>query len=107
MFLLKIIGEGRSGIQLPTSTIQSPAEQAGPAVATENKGEAAAPVDPVAAEYDRISNQIPRTEEQKKEALKLIEDAYYNLGDIYYFKLLEKENAVITYNKLLRSFSGD
>ena len=73
-------------------------------VATENKGEAAAPVDPVAAEYDRISSQIPRTEEQKKQALKLIEDAYYNLGDIYYFKLLEKENAVITYNQLLDRF---
>ena len=88
----------------PDQPIQSPAEQAGPAVATENKGEAAAPVDPVAAEYDRISSQIPRTEEQKKQALKLIEDAYYNLGDIYYFKLLEKENAVITYNKLLDRF---
>ena len=28
------------------------------------------PPDPVAAEYDRISEQIPRTEEQKAEALK-------------------------------------
>ncbi|HZI24784.1 MAG TPA: tetratricopeptide repeat protein, partial [Chryseolinea sp.] len=61
-------------------------------------------VNPVAAEYERISKQIPRTEDQRKEALKRIEDAYYNLGDIYYFKLLEKENAVITYNKLLDRF---
>ena len=27
-----------------------------------------------------------------------------NLGDIYYFKLLEKDNAVISYNKLLDRF---
>jgi len=64
----------------------------------------AVPADPVAAEYMRISKQIPRTEEQKKEALKKIEDAYFNLGDIYYFKLLENDNAVVSYNKLLERF---
>jgi tetratricopeptide (TPR) repeat protein len=88
----------------PDQTIQNPVEQAGPAVATENQGETKTSVDPVAAEYDRITSQIPRTEDQKKQALRLIEDAYYNLGDIYYFKLLEKENAVVTYNKLLDRF---
>jgi tetratricopeptide (TPR) repeat protein len=61
-------------------------------------------VDPVAAEYDRVSKQIPRTPEQKKEALDKIEDAYYNLGDIYYFKLLEKDNAALTYKTLLKRF---
>ena len=64
----------------------------------------APPADPVAAEYVRISKQIPRTDEQKKEALKKIEDAYFNLGDIYYFKLLENDNAIVSYNKLLERF---
>ncbi|HKZ36292.1 MAG TPA: tetratricopeptide repeat protein [Chryseolinea sp.] len=75
-----------------------------PVTNNESQEEAAIPPDPVAAEYDRISGQIPRTEEQKAEALKKIEDAYFKLGDIYYFKLLEKDNAVISYNKLLERF---
>jgi tetratricopeptide (TPR) repeat protein len=62
------------------------------------------PADPVEAEYMRINKQIPKTDEQKKEALKKIEDAYFNLGDIYYFKLQEKDNAVASYNKLLDRF---
>jgi outer membrane protein assembly factor BamD (BamD/ComL family) len=62
------------------------------------------PADPVEAEYLRISKQIPKTDEQKKEALKKIEDAYFNLGDIYYFKLQEKDNAVASFNKLLDRF---
>ena len=64
----------------------------------------AAPADPVEAEYMRISKQLPKTDEQKDEALQKIEDAYFNLGDIYYFKLLENENAVLSYNKLLERF---
>jgi hypothetical protein len=62
------------------------------------------PADPVEAEFMRISKQIQKTDEQKKEALKKIEDAYFNLGDIYYFKLQEKDNAVASYNKLLERF---
>lgn len=65
---------------------------------------AVVPADPVDAEYMRVSKQIPRTEEQKQEALKKIEDAYFNLGDIYYFKLLENDNAVVSYNTLLERF---
>jgi tetratricopeptide (TPR) repeat protein len=85
-------------------TTQNAIEPTGPAPGNEEQVEPAEVVDPVTAEYERISKQIPRTEEQKAEALKLIEDAYYNLGDIYYFKLLEKDNAVITYNQLLDRF---
>jgi len=62
------------------------------------------PADPVSAEFEKLAKQIPTTDEQKKEALKKIEDAYFNLGDIYYFKLLENKNAVITYKKLLERF---
>jgi tetratricopeptide (TPR) repeat protein len=83
---------------------ENQAQTGGQPANNENPAEVAPPVDPVAAEYDRISKQIPRTEEQKKEALKKIEDAYFNLGDIYYFKLQEKDNAVISYHKLLDRF---
>jgi tetratricopeptide (TPR) repeat protein len=83
---------------------QAVTEPTGPVENIENAAEPAVEVDPVVAEFDRISSQIPRTEEQKIASLKLIEDAYYNLGDIYYFKLLEKENAVVTYNELLDRF---
>jgi len=62
------------------------------------------PADLAAAEYMRISKQIPKTDEQKMEGLKKIEDAYFNLGDIYYFKLQEKDNAIASYNKLLERF---
>ncbi|MBT1685401.1 type IX secretion system periplasmic lipoprotein PorW/SprE [Dawidia soli] len=62
------------------------------------------PADPVAAEYDRLDKQIPRTEEEKQQALDKIEDAYFKLGDIYYFKLQESDNAVTTYNTLLKRF---
>jgi tetratricopeptide (TPR) repeat protein len=72
-----------------------------------NKPEEAAPVvavDPAIAEYERINKEIPRTEEDKKKSLKKIEDAYFALGDIYYFKLLETDNAVSSYTKLLNRF---
>lgn len=62
------------------------------------------PADPVAAEYEKISKQIPRTDEQREEALKKIEDAYFNVGDIYYFKLKENDNAVSYFHQLLDRF---
>jgi len=64
----------------------------------------AKPEDAVAAEYARIDKEIPRTEEQRAEALKKIEDAYFALGDIYYFKLEEPDNAIDMYNTLLKRF---
>lgn len=79
-------------------------EAQGPDATEQNSEQAAVPDDPVGAEFERVNQQIPRTEEQKQQALKLIEDAYYNLGDIYFFKLMERENAVVTYNQLLDRF---
>jgi len=72
-----------------------------------NKPVEAAPAiaaDPAIAEYERINKEIPRTEEDKKKSLKKIEDSYFALGDIYYFKLLETNNAVSSYTKLLNRF---
>jgi len=59
---------------------------------------------PVEEEYNRILSQLPLTEKQVAEALKKIEDAYFRLGDIYYFDLLEKNNSVDSYETLLKRF---
>lgn len=63
-------------------------------------------VDPVEAAFAGLNKQIPRTEEAKQEALSKIEEAYFNLGDIYNFKLEEKKNAIEIYTKLLNRFPG-
>jgi tetratricopeptide (TPR) repeat protein len=60
--------------------------------------------DPVAAEYARLVQQIPKTDADKKVAYDKIEEAYAKLGDIYYFKLQENNNATETYKKLLSRF---
>ena len=66
--------------------------------------EAEANVDPAVAAFAGLDKQIPRTPEAKKEALSKIEDGYFHLGDIYNFKLGEKDNAVEIYTKLLERF---
>lgn len=68
------------------------------------EAEEAPAADPVVAEFNKINAQIPRSPEQKAASLKMIEDAYFNLGDIYYLKLRESENAVTSYNTLLTRF---
>jgi tetratricopeptide (TPR) repeat protein len=60
--------------------------------------------DPVTVDYNKINSLLPKTEAQKVEALAKIENAYFSLGDIYYFKLLEKENALNAYKTLLARF---
>jgi tetratricopeptide (TPR) repeat protein len=73
---------------------------------TTTGGEAVAEAsrDPVLDEFNRINPQLPKTNEKVKEALKKIEDAYFALGDIYYFKLLENDNAIASFEKLLSRF---
>ncbi len=52
----------------------------------------------------KVFAQLPKSEKQKKEALGKIEEAYFGLGDLYYFQLIEKENAAATYVKLIDRF---
>lgn len=66
--------------------------------------EKAVVVDPVEAALTSINKEIPRTEEEREASLKKIEDAYFALGDIYYFKLFEKENALSSFETLLNRF---
>jgi tetratricopeptide (TPR) repeat protein len=58
----------------------------------------------VQEELDRITKQLPVTEAQIAEANKKIEDAYFGLGNIYLFDLLEKDNAITSYETLLKRY---
>lgn len=48
--------------------------------------------------------QLPQTDEQKQKLESEIEEAYFKLGDLFYFNLNEKENASTSYEKLLSRF---
>lgn len=80
-----------------TEATETPSGDAGAA-------EAAPDADPVDVAFAGLDKQIPRTDEAKKDALAKIEEAYFHLGDIYNFKLLEKKNAIDVYTKLLNRF---
>lgn len=80
-----------------TDTTATPAGDAAAA-------EAPPDADPAEVAFAGLDKQIPRTDEAKKDALAKIEEAYFHLGDIYNFKLLEKQNAVDVYTKLLNRF---
>ena len=72
--------------------------------AAHNTAAVAENADPVDVAFAELTQQIPRTEEAKQAALTKIEEAYFHLGDIYNFKLQERENAIDIYTKLLRRF---
>lgn len=61
-------------------------------------------VDPVAAEIERVFSELPRTAEQKADALARIEEAYFGLGDLYFIKLNERSNAADAYRRLIERF---
>lgn len=86
--------------QRPNTIVGSDTQLLPSTETTEEKPEA----DPLLSEFNKISKELPKTPEQVEEALGKIEDAYFLLGDIYYFKLQEKRNAVTTYEKLLARF---
>jgi tetratricopeptide (TPR) repeat protein len=55
--------------------------------------------------FKDLYTQLPKTDEEKQKALDLIEEAYFKLGDLNYFKLNEKEDAKDLYEKLLNRFT--
>ncbi len=60
--------------------------------------------DPAADAANKIFLQLPKSEKARSESLAKIEEAYFKLGDLYYFKLAEKDNAEDSYEKLLERF---
>lgn len=47
---------------------------------------------------------VPFSKEEKEKALNKIKDAYYNLGNIYHFKLKEEKNALEAFETLISRF---
>ena len=89
----------RSGaLSDPSVLAQQPTDKQKSETSPEQKKEAKEDV------IGKIISQLPKTDEQKKTALSKIEDAYFHLGDLYYFNLNEKDNAAESYEKLLARF---
>ena len=65
---------------------------------------AAGPVKEDEDPFYALYAQLPLTAEKQAEAMALIEEAYFKLGDLYYFRLNEKSNALQTYLTLLDRF---
>lgn len=83
--------------ELPEDAVQVTQEQ----VKTEDEAKKAeVKVDEVA----KLLAEVPRTEQEKQKSLAEIEEAYFKLGDLFYFQLGEKENATESYKKLLTRF---
>jgi tetratricopeptide (TPR) repeat protein len=59
---------------------------------------------PAEEAYNRILGELPRTEEAIAASNKKIEEAYFALGDIYYFDLKERDNAIASYETLLKRY---
>lgn len=67
--------------------------------------EAAKPAaNPAEEAYLNLSSELPRSEKARSASLAMIEEAYFKLGDLYYFQLGEKDNAENSYRKLLDRF---
>ena len=56
------------------------------------------------AEAQAMIASIPKTEEEKTVLLKEIEEALYNLGNIYNLRLEEDNNAIVSFEELLTRF---
>lgn len=56
------------------------------------------------AAFNELYKAIPRTEDTRASALSKIEEAFFKLGDLYYFQLEEKANATQSYEMLLSRF---
>ena len=70
----------------------------------ENKTETNPSVTKTEDAFKTLISQIPYTDKQKEAALQQIESSLFALGDIYYFKLKETPNAILTYQSLLSRF---
>lgn len=79
-------------------------ESGKPADAGKTEPEPVKEEDLVAAEYAKLTKEIPRSENEKQQALAKIEEAYFRVAEIYLLKLEERENAIAYYLKLLGRF---
>ena len=76
-------------------------------VATEDtSGQKPTEADAKAAEITKVFAQLPRSEKDKQQALDKIEEATFQLGDIFFLQLNERTNAAASYRDLLSRFPG-
>lgn len=71
--------------------------------ATQSPGKEVAP-EKKQSLFSQLYAQLPVTPEQKLAAHAQIEESYFKLGDLYYFRLQEKKNATETYKTLLKRY---
>jgi tetratricopeptide (TPR) repeat protein len=88
----------RSNRALPTANEEVAEKPAEVTAATEKKD------NPATDKVGQMILKVPRSEAQRAELLKAIEEAYFKLGDLHYFQLTEKENAAIYYKKVIARF---
>ncbi len=72
--------------------------------ATTQPGDAPPGEEVASISKEDLMSTLPLTEEARNEALSKIEEAYFKLGNIYNFQLDEKDNAGVTFNKLIVRF---
>lgn len=95
----------RRSTRASTATVRSQNNQtAGNQTAEATVTENVVVKDPVKVEFDRILKELPLTDSTVLIANKKIEDAYFNLGNIYYFDLKETDNAIKSYETLLTRY---
>ncbi len=94
----------RSSRAMPPSSRPAMIAGANVQVVAEETVEEAPKTDPIEEAYTQLIKQLPKTEEQVEKSLAMIEEAYFQLGDIYYFKLNKKQNAINNYEQMLARF---
>jgi tetratricopeptide (TPR) repeat protein len=94
----------RSNRSMLDVTDPATAATTGPDTGAPAGGPAAKPADPVTDLLAKLRPQLPATPAQKEQALKKIEDAYFQLGDLYFLKLNERVNAIGSYETILQRF---
>lgn len=101
---IKLEDNWRRSQRMGGSLANSAPSDTSPPPSESSPAEVVEEADPVDVAFTQLVTQIPRTPEAKQQALTKIENAYYHLGNLYNLKLLEKQNAVDTYHKLLDRF---
>lgn len=94
----------RRSSRATVASIRSQSDQSNTGVTVQPAAEVVAVKDPVQVEFDRIYKELPLTDTAVAVANRKIEDAYFNLGDIYYFDLKEIPNAATSYETLLTRY---
>lgn len=75
-----------------------------PAVAQEGQKPEAEETQSEEQQLEALYNSVPRSGKKVEESRAQVEEAYYNLGNIYNFELKEKRNAAETFTTLLERF---